>query len=143
MPAAQSAAFQHDQPQVSNDLYSRKPFAEQLASLLVLPPKSPGVVIGIEGPWGSGKTTVVRYIVESLKTAADGAPIVVEFNPWMLAGAFGRAQRKDFTHHLRANLVAPSPPWPRIAFNGAGLRYSLSPSNSSTAFLLRTDWIFS
>jgi predicted KAP-like P-loop ATPase len=87
MPAAQSAAFQHDQPQVSNDLYSRKPFAEQLASLLVLPPKSPGVVIGIEGPWGSGKTTVVRYIVESLKTAADGAPIVVEFNPWMLAGA--------------------------------------------------------
>ncbi|WP_031364372.1 KAP family P-loop NTPase fold protein [Caballeronia sordidicola] len=87
MPAAQSAAFQHDQPQVSNDLYSRKPFAEQLASLLVLPPKSPGVVIGVEGPWGSGKTTVVRYIIESLKTAADGAPIVVEFNPWMLAGA--------------------------------------------------------
>ncbi|MFM0658820.1 KAP family P-loop NTPase fold protein, partial [Paraburkholderia sediminicola] len=79
--------FQHDQPQVTNDLYSRKPFAEQLGRLLVLPPKSPGVVIGVEGPWGSGKTTVVRYIIESLKTAADGAPIVVEFNPWMLAGA--------------------------------------------------------
>ncbi|SIN94890.1 KAP family P-loop NTPase fold protein [Paraburkholderia phenazinium] len=87
MPSAQSAVFQHDQPQIANDLYSRKPFAEQLARLLVLPPKSPGVVIGIEGAWGSGKTTVVRYIVESLKSSTDEVPIVVEFNPWMLAGA--------------------------------------------------------
>jgi predicted KAP-like P-loop ATPase len=44
------------------------------------------MAIGIEEPWGSGKATVVRYIVESLKSATDEAPIVVEFNPWMLAG---------------------------------------------------------
>lgn len=55
--------------------------------MLVLPPDSPGIVIGIEGPWGSGKTTVVRYIVESLKKSAGEPPIIVEFNPWMLAGA--------------------------------------------------------
>jgi hypothetical protein len=79
MSATQPAIFQHDQPQLTNDLYSRKPFAEQTARLLVLPPKSPGVVIGIEGAWGSGKTTVVHYIVESLKTATDEPPIVVEF----------------------------------------------------------------
>lgn len=87
MPTAQPASFQHDQPQVKNDLYSRKPFAEQLSRLLLLPPKSPGIVVGIEGPWGSGKTTVVRYIIESLKSVAESAPIIVEFNPWMLAGA--------------------------------------------------------
>jgi hypothetical protein len=81
------ASFQHDQPQVKSDLYGRKTFAERLGQLLVLPPDSPGIVIGIEGPWGSGKTTVVRYIVESLKKSAGEPPIIVEFNPWMLAGA--------------------------------------------------------
>jgi len=87
MVQRQPASFQHDQPQVKSDLYGRKPFAERLGQLLVLPPDSPGIVIGIEGPWGSGKTTVVRYIVESLKKAVDEPPIIVEFNPWMLAGA--------------------------------------------------------
>ncbi|MEM5345210.1 KAP family P-loop NTPase fold protein [Paraburkholderia azotifigens] len=79
--------FQHDRPQVETDLYGRKSFAEQVGRLLALPPASPGIVVGIEGPWGSGKTTVVRYIVEALKTASKTHPIVVEFNPWMLAGA--------------------------------------------------------
>lgn len=83
----QPVTFQHDLPQVKSDLYGRKPFAERLGQLLVLPPDSPGIVIGIEGPWGSGKTTVVRYIVESLKESVDEPPIIVEFNPWMLAGA--------------------------------------------------------
>ncbi|MEK6418273.1 MAG: P-loop NTPase fold protein [Burkholderia gladioli] len=87
MTRHQSASFKHDQPQVESDLYGRKTFAERLGQLLVLPPDSPGIVIGIEGPWGSGKTTVVRYIVESLKVSSDEPPIIVEFNPWMLAGA--------------------------------------------------------
>ncbi|MEF2253367.1 P-loop NTPase fold protein [Ralstonia solanacearum] len=55
--------------------------------MLVLRPSSPGIVVGIEGEWGSGKTTVVRYIVECLRKPGKEAPIVVEFNPWMLAGA--------------------------------------------------------
>ncbi|MEM5366451.1 P-loop NTPase fold protein [Paraburkholderia azotifigens] len=87
MAQSQTVTFQHDQPQVESDLYGRKPFAEKLGRLLVLPTESPGIVIGVEGPWGSGKTTVVRYIVESLKKTPDEPPIVVEFNPWMLAGA--------------------------------------------------------
>lgn len=88
IPASTGAvALHHDAPQTKTDLYTRKAFAEQLAHLLVLPPSSPGIVIGIEGEWGSGKTTIVRYIVEHLRKQTEGAPIVVEFNPWMLAGA--------------------------------------------------------
>lgn len=80
-------ALHHDAPQTETDLYNRKAFAEQLAGLLVLPPSSPGIVVGIEGEWGSGKTTIVRYMVERLRSQTKDGPIVVEFNPWMLAGA--------------------------------------------------------
>jgi hypothetical protein len=87
MTQRQHTTFQHDQPQVDTDLYGRKTFAELVGTLLVQPPDSPGIVIGIEGAWGSGKTTVVRYIVQALKRTPNKAPIIVEFNPWMLAGA--------------------------------------------------------
>ena len=94
MSASATNAFRPDRPQTDLDLYNRKPFAEQLARLLVLPPKSAGIVVGIEGAWGSGKTTVVDYIIESLKARPDDAPIVVEFNPWMLAGALGNKRKR-------------------------------------------------
>ncbi|WP_322024360.1 P-loop NTPase fold protein [Burkholderia sp. BCC1977] len=87
MTSAESTALRHDQPHTVSDLYSRRSFAEQLGRLLALPAGSPGIVVGIEGPWGSGKTTVIRYLIESLENVSDDGPIVVEFNPWMLAGA--------------------------------------------------------
>ncbi|MFM0654448.1 KAP family P-loop NTPase fold protein [Paraburkholderia sediminicola] len=87
MTPTDSASLKHDQPQLATDLYGRRSFAQRLASLLALQSGSPGIVVGIEGAWGSGKTTVVRYIIESLNASCDDAPIVVEFNPWMLAGA--------------------------------------------------------
>lgn len=85
--ATGSGLLHHDQPKIKTDLYNRKSFAKQLAHLLVLPPASPGIVVGIEGAWGSGKTTAIRYIIETLEEMRDDGPIVVEFNPWMLSGA--------------------------------------------------------
>ncbi|APA84095.1 KAP family NTPase [Paraburkholderia sprentiae WSM5005] len=87
MTTSESAAFRHDQPQIVTDLYGRRSFADRLAALLALPSGSPGIVVGIEGAWGSGKTTVVRYVIESLSNNSAETPVVVEFNPWMLAGA--------------------------------------------------------
>lgn len=55
--------------------------------MLVLPAQSPGIVVGIEGVWGSGKSTVIGYIVKALSGSAKHGPIVIHFNPWMLAGA--------------------------------------------------------
>lgn len=40
------------------------------------------LVIGIYGPWGDGKTSVMNLIAESLEATSDA--VVVRFNPWQL-----------------------------------------------------------
>jgi len=55
-------------------------FAGQVLSLDV----SEGVVVGVLGPWGSGKTSFVNLARPHLE--ADGAA-VLDFNPWMFSGA--------------------------------------------------------
>jgi predicted KAP-like P-loop ATPase len=52
-----------------------------------------GLVLGIHGPWGDGKTTVLNLLSSNLEVDSNMA--VVEFNPWrftdepsMLAGFF-------------------------------------------------------
>lgn len=55
-------------------------FAEQVLSL----DATEGVVVGVLGPWGSGKTSFVNLAREHLK--GFGVPIL-EFNPWMFSGA--------------------------------------------------------
>jgi predicted KAP-like P-loop ATPase len=55
-------------------------FAAQVLSLDV----TEGVVVGVLGPWGSGKTSFVnltRAYLESARVA------VLDFNPWMFSGA--------------------------------------------------------
>src|SRR6266699_5117483 len=55
-------------------------FAMQVLSLDV----SEGVVVGVLGPWGSGKTSFVNLARVYLEEA--GIPIL-DFNPWMFSGA--------------------------------------------------------
>lgn len=55
-------------------------FAVQVLSLDV----SEGVVVGVLGPWGSGKTSFVNLARVHLEEA--GIPIL-DFNPWMFSGA--------------------------------------------------------
>jgi KAP family P-loop domain len=55
-------------------------FADQIASL----DTSEGVVVGVLGPWGSGKTSFVNLSRANL--SATGAA-VLDFNPWMFSGA--------------------------------------------------------
>ncbi|MBF0387999.1 MAG: NTPase KAP [Candidatus Omnitrophica bacterium] len=57
-----------------------KSFAEQVLSLDV----DEGVVVGVLGPWGSGKTSFINLARTSLEKS--GA-LVVDFNPWMFSGA--------------------------------------------------------
>lgn len=74
--------FLHDQP-AEDDAFGRKPFAESLARSLVLPNNSPGLVVGIEGEWGSGKSTLIGFITEHLRE--NRKTIVIDFNPWMVS----------------------------------------------------------
>jgi predicted KAP-like P-loop ATPase len=55
-------------------------FAEHVLSL----DSTEGVVVGVLGPWGSGKTSFVNLARGYLKQS--GIP-VLEFNPWMFSGA--------------------------------------------------------
>ena len=55
-------------------------FAKQVLSL----DASEGVVVGVLGPWGSGKTSFVNLARSEFESA--GVPIL-EFNPWMFSGA--------------------------------------------------------
>ena len=74
-----------DQP-ATEDALGRTHFAETLARSLVLPKSSEGLVIGLEGGWGSGKSTLIGFITKRLREITVGSiPIVVEFNPWMVS----------------------------------------------------------
>src|SRR4051794_25448474 len=55
-------------------------FAEQVLSF----PAIEGVVVGVLGPWGSGKTSFVNLARGHLHVAGVE---VLDFNPWMFSGA--------------------------------------------------------
>lgn len=78
------SGYIHDRPSLE-DSFGRSRFAKALSHSLVLPKGSPGLVVGIEGDWGSGKSTLIGFITKSLGEITSGAPIVVEFNPWMVS----------------------------------------------------------
>src|SRR5690606_24517678 len=46
-------------------------------------PKGTGLVVGIHGPWGDGKTTVLNMLRADLE--AMGNTVVRSFNPWRLS----------------------------------------------------------
>ena len=58
--------------------------AEHLASSIVGLPAAEGFVFGIEGRWGSGKSTLINLTMEALKTHGGAAPEVITFSPWLV-----------------------------------------------------------
>lgn len=59
------------------------PIACQLASALAQNNLSEGFVIGVEGSWGSGKSSLVNLALEKLE-GVDGGPVVIRFSPWIV-----------------------------------------------------------
>jgi hypothetical protein len=67
------------------DKLSRKGFAETAANTLRKVPSSVGLVVSIEGVWGSGKTSVLAMIDAILNQAnTQQKPLIVHFNPWLI-----------------------------------------------------------
>ena len=71
------------------DLLGRKEFSRKLSSSIYNYEYDEGLVIGLFGKWGSGKTSVINMVTEELKQIAVGEekgnkkePIIVNFNPW-------------------------------------------------------------
>ena len=67
------------------DLIGRIPFAERLADILKSAAGPESLVIGLYGPWGSGKTSVINLVENALSRKDDDGKAgvsVVRFEPW-------------------------------------------------------------
>jgi hypothetical protein len=62
------------------DCFRRAPFAKAIAQTLSSLPDKTSIAIGIYGPWGDGKTTVLSFIKEAIRE--DAHMIAMDFNPW-------------------------------------------------------------
>lgn len=62
------------------DRFNRAPFAVRIADTIARRPDPSSLVIGVFGPWGDGKTSVLKMMEEQLKRHPQ--VVVVHFNPW-------------------------------------------------------------
>lgn len=69
-----------------HDLLARSPFVETFANSIGSWRGKDSLVLAINGPWGSGKSSLKNMIVESLAERTESPVTVVEFNPWQWAG---------------------------------------------------------
>lgn len=66
------------------DALGRAKFAQSFADQILTLDATEGVVVGVLGPWGSGKTSFVNLARTRLEQRGTA---VLEFNPWMFSGA--------------------------------------------------------
>lgn len=78
------AEFETDRPvsESSDDRLNRASFAERVAGVLKDLPHAASLIVGIHGPWGDGKTTVLNLLRSELTKSTS--LVVRDFNPWRL-----------------------------------------------------------
>jgi len=69
----------------SQDKLKRVGLAEAIAEQVIKGPPGHGLVIGVAGKWGSGKTSVLKMVEEAVHEKSD--TVIVRFNPWLFANA--------------------------------------------------------
>lgn len=71
----------------SCDLFGYAPFAQRLTKVLCNYNSSDPLVLGLYGAWGSGKSTILKFICHNLAELQENErPIIIEFNPWWFSG---------------------------------------------------------
>lgn len=68
----------------AQDRLGRGGFSESAANALRCVDSSRGLVLSVEGAWGSGKTSVLALIEEHLQESLQKPPLIVHFNPWLI-----------------------------------------------------------
>lgn len=81
-----SDQFDPDRPQrmANRDRLGFRILAKRLAASMLRQSPTEGYVIGIEGTWGSGKTTLINFLLEELRADTSNPPQTVKFDPWVV-----------------------------------------------------------
>lgn len=84
-----------------DDKLERAGFIRRLGEAVIVrsTKKATGVIIGITGPWGSGKSSILNLLAKDLTETYPDA-IVVRFDPWLISG------RNDLINEFIAELIA-------------------------------------
>lgn len=69
-----------------DDAFGYYPFAKSLAEAIRKTPSPAGVVMALNGPWGSGKSSLLNLIKYDLRQGVEDQPVIIEFNPWWFNG---------------------------------------------------------
>lgn len=86
----QPSSWLFDEPitDKSEDKYQRAEYTQNLADALLNSTDPHGLIIGIHGPWGSGKTSLKNLLINALKASKDTDEYhIIEFEPWMYSGS--------------------------------------------------------
>lgn len=104
-----------DEPIVNSehDSLNRGKLAESIASRILSRDTESCMVVGISGPWGSGKSSLLNLIRERIDEAAEekSGILILRFNPWsystidQLIAAFFRELRSKLSLIDRSDLV--------------------------------------
>ena len=111
-------SFSCDRPLTrrDDDRLNRAAFADRIATILAAQPEDSGVVVGVYGPWGEGKTTVLNLLRANL--ADEDAILVRDFNPWRVADS--DSLFRGLFSALAEAIGASLPTWLERARAGAG-----------------------
>ncbi len=94
----------------AQDVLNRTRLATELAKAIARFDATESVVIGIHGPWGSGKTSLLNLIQNELECQSDLAPLVFRYNPWGFSDQEQLTSRffDDLSAFLRLHMSIPS-----------------------------------
>ncbi|WP_293779753.1 P-loop NTPase fold protein [uncultured Oxalicibacterium sp.] len=92
---------------IEQDKLSRNFYARSVVAALLQNESPTGLVVSIEGSWGSGKTSTLA-MVEDLLNASAMKPVIVHFNPWLIGER--DALLKQFFTQIAAELELPDTP---------------------------------
>lgn len=86
-----------------DDRLGYAPLARRISEAILHLNPAEGLVVALNGPWGTGKSTVLNFTEFYLRELpVDEQPVVIRFNPWWFSGQDGLAHR--FLDQFRAVL---------------------------------------
>ena len=75
---------------LDEDKLGRRGFAEELGNAILSYSHKESFVIGLQGKWGYGKTSIINMCLDHIKKISsqspDTSPIIVRFEPWLFSG---------------------------------------------------------